>query len=727
VDSAILPEPDALASRDRLLATVAKHHAEAAGDAARDPALVERAWSLLEPLRERFPGAIRSGLAAATTLADMKLDPGAVAATLIAALPPEAELASEPVSEALGEEVLGLIENVRRLSAVHWERLDEHSAEVLRKMFLALAKDVRVVLIALALRVQLVRSNLVPRGMDAKQLARETLGVYAPLANRLGIWQFKWELEDAAFRELHPETFAELTRLLAEKQAHREALIKDCIVELSAKLEQEGVQATVNGRPKHAYSIYRKMQTKQISFDRIYDVSAVRVMTERVQDCYAALGVVHSLWVPIPHEFDDYIAMPKDNGYQSLHTAVVGPNGRAVEIQIRTRDMHRFAEFGVAAHWAYKEGKKGDKLKQDRFMLLRQLLDWEREVIDPKQFVESLKTDLFEDQVFVFTPDGDIIDLPKGSTPIDFAYRVHTMVGHRCRGARVNDQIVPLDYQLKTGDRLEILTHKQPQPSRDWMNASLGYLKTASARSKVRHWFREQGRQSAVLAGREAVHRELARVEHKHVSVEAIALDLGYADTDDLYAAIGFGDRRSQVVATSALALEEKLEGKSVKKPEPTPAAPPVKRIVPTTGIVIDGSDDIVGRSARCCNALPGEDVVGFVTRGRGLVIHRRDCANVQDTSEPERLVDVRWGPYPDELHVVLDLETSDRPGVLGDLLRMVSHLGAYIANAEAQSNKSGRSLLRLNLDFKNARAVEQVLHRLDHHPDVLEVRRVGQ
>jgi RelA/SpoT family (p)ppGpp synthetase len=713
-----------LVSRDRLFATVAKHHAEAAGDAARYPALVERAWALLEAQRERFPGAVTSGLAAATTLADMKLDPGAVAATLIAPLPPEAELSPEVLSEALGEEVLGLIENVRRLSAVHWERLDEHSAEVLRKMFLALAKDVRVVLIALALRVQLIRSGLVPEGMDAKQLARETLGVYAPLANRLGIWQFKWELEDAAFRELHPETFAELTRLLAEKQAHREALIKDVIVELSAKLEQEGVQATVSGRPKHAYSIYRKMQTKQISFDRIYDVSAVRVMTERVQDCYAALGVVHSLWVPIPQEFDDYIAMPKDNGYQSLHTAVVGPNGRAVEIQIRTRDMHRFAEFGVAAHWAYKEGKKGDKLRQDRFMLLRQLLDWEREVIDPKQFVESLKTDLFEDQVFVFTPDGDIIDLPKGSTPIDFAYRVHTMVGHRCRGARVNDQIVPLDYELKTGDRLEILTHKQPQPSRDWMNGSLGYLKTASARSKVRHWFREQGRQSAILAGREAVHRELSRIEQKHVTIDAIALDLGYPSADDLYAAIGFGDRRPQVVATSALAQA----GKTVKKPEPTPAAPAVKKVTPTTGIVIDGSDEIVGRRARCCNALPGDDVVGFVTRGRGLVIHRRDCANVQDTNEPERLVDVRWGPYADELHgVVLDLQTNDRPGVLGELLRLVSHLGAYIANAEAQSNKSGRSTLRLNLDFKNARHVEQVLHRLDHHPDVLEVRRVGQ
>jgi GTP pyrophosphokinase len=703
---------------------VAKHYSESGTNTATDPALVGRAWELLARHGERFPAALSSGLAAARTLAEMRLDPAAVAATLIAALPSDAGPEPEQLSDVLGAEVEALVENVRRLSGVRWERLDEHSAEVLRKMFLALAKDVRVVLIALSLRVQLIRSGIVPDGMDAAQLARETLSVYAPLANRLGIWQFKWELEDAAFRELHPETFAELERLLADKQAHREALINDVTVELSARLEQEGVPATVSGRPKHAYSIYRKMQKKQISFDRIYDVSAVRVMTDRVQDCYAALGVVHSLWTPIPHEFDDYIAIPKDNGYQSLHTAVVGPNGRAVEIQIRTRDMHRFAEFGVAAHWAYKEGKKGDKLRQDRFMLLRQLLDWEREVIDPKQFVESLKTDIFEDQVFVFTPDGDIVDLPKGSTPIDFAYRVHTMIGHRCRGARVNDQIVTLDYQLQTGDRVEILTHKQPQPSRDWMNGSLGYLKTASARSKVRHWFREQGRHSAIQAGREAVHRELGRIEQKHVSIDAIALDLGYDSTDDLYAAIGFGDRRPQVVATSALGLE----GKAVRRAEPTPAAPAVKDKVATTGIVIDGADEIVGRRARCCNALPGDDVVGFVTRGRGLVIHRRDCANVHATAEPERLVDVRWGPYPDELHgVVLDLQTSDRPGVLGDLLRLVSQLGAYIANAEAQSNKSGRSSLRLNLDFKNVRHVEQVLHRLDHHPDVLEVRRVGQ
>jgi GTP pyrophosphokinase len=335
-----------------------------------------------------------------------------------------------------------------------------------------------------------------------------------------------------------------------------------------------------------------------------------------------------------------------------------------------------------------------------------------------------LKTDIFEDQVFVFTPEGDIIDLPKGSTPIDFAYRVHTMIGHRCRGARVNDQIVTLDYALKTGDRVEILTHKQPQPSRDWMNPSLGYIKTASARSKLRHWFREQGRHSAILAGREAVHRELGRFELKQVSIEAIATDLGYPNTDDLFAAIGFGDRRPQIVATSALGLDKKH---AEKPAEPAmPHQPARKKASASSGIVIDGAADIAGNRARCCNPLPGDDVVGFVTRGRGLVIHRRDCANIQDTAEPERLVDVFWGPYSDEMHsVAFDLTTNDRPGVLGDLLRLVSHLGAYIASAEAHSNKSGSSSLRLSLDFKNARHVEQVLDRLDHHPDVLEVRRV--
>jgi RelA/SpoT family (p)ppGpp synthetase len=718
------PVVAAQGAAERLLAAVSKHYSGASGGSeVAEPALVRLAWQFVEPLGARFPAAVESGLAAALALAEMRLDPQAVAASLIAALPASAEVSSEGVAAALGAEVAGLVESVSRLSQVHWERLDEQSAEVLRKMFLALAKDVRVVLIALALRVQHARARALPPGTDAAAFARETLSVYAPLANRLGIWQFKWELEDAAFRELEPETARELMHLLTEKQARREALIEEVIVELAARLEQEGVKGSVTGRPKHVYSIYRKMQKKQISFEQIYDVSAVRVITERLQDCYAALGVVHSLWVPIPREFDDYIAMPKGNGYQSLHTAVIGPGGRPVEIQIRTRDMHRFAEFGVAAHWAYKEGKKAERLKQDRFMVLRQLLDWEREVIDPKQFVESLKTDIFEDQVFVFTPDGDIVDLPKGSTPIDFAYRVHTMIGHRCRGARVNDQIVTLDYALKTGDRIEILTHKQPQPSRDWMNPALGYIKTGSARSKVRHWFREQGRQSAIVAGREAVHRELGRLELKQVSIEAIADDLGYPSTDDLFAAIGFGDRRSHIVATSALGLDKKHAEKPLELALPHQ---PAKKKVVTSGIVIDGAADIVGKRARCCNALPGDDVVGFVTRGRGLVIHRRDCANIQDTAEPERLVDVFWGAQSDEMHnVALDLTTSDRPGVLGDLLRLVSHLGAYIASAEAQGNKSDSSSLRLSLDFKNARHVEQVLDRLYHHPDVLEVRRV--
>jgi GTP pyrophosphokinase len=436
--------------------------------------------------------------------------------------------------------------------------------------------------------------------------------------------------------------------------------------------------------------------------------------------------MVHSAWVPLPKEFDDYIAKPKENMYQSLHTAVIGPGGRPVEVQVRTQEMHQYAEFGVAAHWAYKEQKKRVDPSTDKFMLLRQLMDWERDVSDPHQFVESLKTDIFEDQVYVFTPQGDVIDLPNGATPLDFAYRVHTAVGHRCRGARVNDQIQPLDYKLKTGDRVEILTKKKQSPSRDWMNPSFGYLQTSSARQSVRQWFRKQGKDSAIIAGREIVEKEMARLAINHATREQIATWLKYTSLDDMYAAVGYGDRSQQSVGTAVIQVERELA--PAQEPELPPSQPPpAVRKKAASGLSLDGVDDILGKRARCCNPVPGDRVVGFISRGRGIMIHRRDCGRVTASPEPERFVDIDWGPEHGERHVVdVEIRAHDRPGLLGDLSNLISNSGVNMTSARAEGHRDGSALLHLSLELASAEQAAKILARIDAHPDVLDVRRRG-
>jgi len=713
------------AALEQLRAAAARHFPEptaATGSAADVDALITSAAKCLEVSPASEAADVDVGLRAALALAEMRLDAATLAATLVVAVPSAAS--AEDIAERLGTEVALLVEGANRLGGVRWDRLEDERVETLRKMFLAMARDIRVVLIALALRRERMLRVDQASPEEAQRLARETLAVHAPLANRLGIWQFKWQLEDASFRVLQPEAYTELTRALAETHDRREAFIALAVRSLREKLAEEQVTAEVSGRPKHIYSIQKKMQRKRVSFEQVHDISAVRVITERVQDCYAVLGVVHSMWTPVPHEFDDYIAMPKGNGYQSLHTAVVGPDGRVVEVQIRTREMHRLAELGVAAHWAYKEGRKlPASSRRDPFMLLRQLLDWERDVVDPHQLVDSLKTDIFEDQVFVFTPRGDVIDLAVGSTPVDFAYRIHTEVGHRCKGARVNDQLVPLDHQLRTGDRVEILTHKQARPSRDWLNPALGYLKTAAALAKVRHWFREQGRPEAILAGRELVNKELGRLDVS-VTLEQLADELGHPDVEDLFAAVGYGDRRPATVTTAALSIEGRARGPE----DPVIPAPVARPVLPPRGISLDQVDDIQGQRARCCNPVPGDDVVGFVTRGRGLMIHRRACQQVKHIQEhePERLVEMRWGAAEHEKHNVdIEVTIGDRNGVLGDLLKLVANQGAYIASVEAHSTRKGDTKLHLSLDCRDSAHVAQVLERLGHHPEVLALRRV--
>jgi RelA/SpoT family (p)ppGpp synthetase len=655
------------------------------------------------------------GLEAARMLFDMRLDWASVAAALLAGVD-----RSAGTGQVLPE-VLPLLEGVARLDAIRWDRLDDEAAESLRRMFLAMARDVRVVLIVLSLRVEQLRHLEEVPAPERERLAREALEVFAPLANRLGVWQFKWELEDSAFEMLEPENHRRLAELIEQGREGRASFVGEVVHEVTLALERAGIDAKVAGRPKHLYSIYKKMAKKQVDFEQIFDISAVRVITSSVAECYAALGVVHSMWRPIKGEFDDYIAMPKGNGYQSLHTAVVGPRGKPAEVQIRTREMHRFAEFGVAAHWAYKE-QRGSVDAQDRFVVLRRLLDWERELEDPKQFVESLQTDIFEDQVLVFTPRGDVIDLPRGSTALDFAYRVHTMVGHRTKGVRVNGQIVPLDVELNTGDRVEVLTHKQPHPSRDWMNPKLGFLKTPSARAKVRHWFREQGRDQAISEGRAMLERELSRLELSKTSPAQIAHALDLEDADALYAALGFGDKSAQAVATVA----SELDGGGKKEPKSPPLPLREQTALPrgSGGVSLDGVNDVLGQRARCCHPLPGDDVLGFVTRGRGIVIHRRDCNNVRQSPEPERWVKIQWGPDKSESHGVDVLVVAESTsGLLNRIVRLLTHQGVGVSAATLLPSKDASTRLKLTLQTHDAEHLSVALQRVGAQPEVDDVR----
>jgi GTP pyrophosphokinase len=673
--------------------------------------------------------AVEQACETAEIVADVRLDVPAIVAALLTRVVLRNAAELDPVREKWGAEVAGLIEGVQRLVAIRWDQIEEEEAETLRKLFLAMARDVRVVIIVLAMRVQMMRALREGAALpheNAERFARETLAVFAPLANRLGIWQLKWELEDWSLFVLDRERYEVISRAVAEKREEREAFIEDVMATLRAKLAEEGIDAKVNGRPKHIYSIYKKMAKKDVGFEQIFDVSAVRVIARKLTDCYAALGLVHSLWVPLPNEFDDYIAKPKDNGYQSLHTAVVGPGGKPFEVQIRTAEMHQLSEYGVAAHWAYKERRDVQQKQNEKFMVLRQLMNWEREVADPHQFVESLKTDIFEDQVYVFTPNGDIIDLPLGATPLDFAYRIHTEVGHRCRGARVNGHIQPLDHQLKTGDRVEILTQKKAQPSRDWMNPSFGFIKSTHARAKVRNWFRLQARDTAVHEGREIVTRELEKLAVKHVTVEELARELKYDDPDDLFAAVGYGDRHPQGVGMTALQLERE---KAPPTEPPVPPSVPIerKKKKSTSGLSLHGVDDILGNRARCCNPVPGDKVVGFVSRGRGIVIHRRDCAQVRNNLEPERLVEIDWGPAAEKHLVDIEIRAQDRPGLLRDVSHLVSTEGVNVASARAEGHKDGSAWLRLSLELDSAEQVVKVLQRIDKMPEVLEVRRLAR
>jgi RelA/SpoT family (p)ppGpp synthetase len=684
---------------------------------------IARAVAATQALRSDV--ALPRALDVATLLLDLRLPAPTITAGILQA-GAAAGLDPAVIEERYGAEVRGLLEGVGRLEQIQWDHLEREATENLRKMFLAMASDIRVVLIALARRVHDLRC-LDERGPEERaRLARETVDVFAPLANRLGIWQVKWELEDLAFRELQPQTYREIGKLLAEKRAARRASIDEVMRVLEEKLAEAEIPAEIMGRPKHIYSIYKKMQRKGLGFDEIYDVSAVRVLVEELGQCYAVLGLVHGQWSPIPGEFDDYIAKPKGNFYRSLHTAVVGPGGRSLEVQIRTREMHEQSEYGIAAHWRYKEGAKAAARRFDeKINWLRQLMEWQKEVTDPADLAESLKTDVFSEQVYVFTPTDEVIDLPQGSTPLDFAYRIHTQVGHRCRGAKVGGQIVPLDHELQTGDRVEIITAKNGKPSRDWLNPHLGYVKTASARTKIRQYFRQQARETSIAQGRELVDRELKRLGLE-VALDQVAQLSGFSDTAEFLARLGFGDMSVQSVAGRLLEVER--ERKQAQAPLPPPRAPKVNK-VPTGGVSVGDVEDVMSSPAKCCHPVPGDAVIGYVTRGRGVVIHRRDCPNMQNHPEPERLMELTWGSKLGEVYPVeIQLVAQDRAGLLRDIADVVSREGVNMRSASADGpGKDGFAVLWATLEIRGSEQLLKVLSRLERLPYVQAVRRVAR
>lgn len=702
-----------------------------------DRELIERAYEVAERAhagQTRASGEpyIVHSLAVALMLADLHLDPATIAAGLLHDVPEDTSVTIDQVREMFGAEVASLVDGVTklgqidRLSAESRASIEEQRAESLRKMFLAMVHDVRVVLIKLADRLHNMRTLGALPEEKRRRIAQETLDIFAPLANRLGFWQLKWELEDLSFRYLDPEMYHEIAQRIAERRGDRERQIAQIAATLKERLREAGIEAVVDGRPKHIYSIYRKMQRKGLDFDQIYDVQGVRVIVDTVTDCYASLGVVHSLWTPIPGEFDDYIATPKDNMYQSLHTAVVGPDGKPLEVQIRTHEMHRTAEYGIAAHWRYKEGsKQRDIAFEKKIAWLRSLMEWRQEVASASEFLDSMKTDVFQDRVYVFTPKGEVIDLPAGSTPIDFAYHIHSEIGDRCRGAKVNGRLVSLDYQLRTGDQVEIITAKRGGPSRDWLNPHLGYVKTSRAQQKIRQWFKKQDRAENIAQGRAIVERELKRLGLEDVNLEQLGRALQYDKVDDFFAAVGYGDVSIQNLTTKALEIEREAAAELAAELPPPSAAPPPPKIS-TSEVTVTGVGNLLTALAKCCNPLPGDDIVGYITRGRGVTIHRKDCPNILARTDRERLIQVDWGVAKRQTYPVkIEVSAYDRGGLLRDIAAVVADEKASMSAVNARTDKrDNTAIFTATLEIEDIAQLSRILTRIYRLPNVLEVRR---
>lgn len=666
---------------------------------------------------------LRQGLLTAETLVTLEPDVDTLMAAVVYFAVHYGELSIEDVQTHLGEEVASLVSGVIQITThTHQAKGQGGSSkhDNLRRMLLAVVEDVRVVLIKLAERITSLRAASQLEKEARQQLAIETRDIYAPLANRLGIGQIKWELEDFAFRYLEPDAYKHIAKLLDEKRLDREIYVKNVIEAIKTALEKEDIHAEISGRVKHIYSIWRKMLRKNLDFQDIYDVRAVRVLVPEVRDCYAALGIVHSLWQHIPKEFDDYIATPKENNYRSLHTAVIGPEGRTLEIQIRTVDMHQEAELGVAAHWLYKEGGKHDVSYQKRLNSLRQILDWSDQA-ENGDSEEVLLQEVLEDRVYVFTPQGDVIDLPAGSTPLDFAYQIHTELGHRCRGAKVNGSIVPLNYQLTSGEQVEIISIKEGNPSRDWLNSSLGYLGSIRARGKVHNWFKRQARDQNVHHGKEMLEKEFKRMGLEQSGIGKLLPKLGVKSMEDLYACVGGGDLRIQQIV-NLIQRTEPVEDEIVAHVSKSFSTP--------SEITIQGVGNLLCHFGRCCKPLPGDRITGFITLGRGVTIHRQDCIHILEKPEEEhRLIQVEWGETMRSVYPVdIKISAYDRQGLLRDITSILSNEKVNVIAVNTLTNKNDNmARLVLTVEIADLGGLMTILNKILQLPNVLEAERVHE
>ncbi|MFP5351650.1 MAG: RelA/SpoT family protein [Actinomycetota bacterium] len=699
-----------------------------------DIRFIEKAYQIAEEahkgqLRKSGDPFIIHPLGVAGIVASLGLDETTVAAALLHDAVEDTPLTLADVEEALGFEVAALIDGVTKLDKIRFRSAEQTRAENLRKMIIATAKDIRVLLIKISDRLHNMRT-LAPLAPEKREMiARETLEIYAPLAHRLGMYAIKWELEDLGFATLHPKRFEEIDALVQQRQPERERLLEDVLNQIQTKLREVKIKAEVSGRPKHLYAIYEKIVLGGKTLDEIFDLVGMRVVVENVKDCYAALGAIHTLFTPVPGRFKDYIAMPKFNMYQSLHTTVMGPGGRAMEIQIRTEEMHQAAETGIAAHWLYKEQRRGKAGGEDLAWLQR-MMDWQRESIDPKDFMESLKIDLFADEVFVFTPKGDVISLPRGATPLDFAYSIHTEVGHRTVGARVNGRLVTLSHELVSGDSVEIITSKGPaSPSRDWLQV----VKTPRARNKIRHWFARERREDALAQGRESL---LASMRKQGLPVDKIsksdlldqvAEQLRYSDVDSMHVAIGEGHLSPQSVATRVIRLfQPDLEE------EAEPIQPPTRRPRSARrgkGVIAEGFDDLLVRLARCCTPVPGDRIVGFLTRGRGVSVHREDCPNaksLQAQDQGGRMIEVWWDDRQQGTFVVtIQIEALDRTKLLRDVTAAISDQGLSIVSSSTRSGKDGIATLNFTFELADASHLDHVIQSVKGVDSVYDAYRV--
>ena len=695
-------------------------------------------------------------VAVANILSELNVPPAIIIAGLLHDTVEDTNVTLDDLAKEFGEDVAILVDGVTKLSNlpqvtrddIHQQDIDEEAElldfktppeeqevyadkglrssradlkkETLRKTLMAMGDDVRIVLIKLADRLHNMRTlGYVPEHKQ-KRIAQETLDIFAPLANRLGIWRIKWELEDLSFRYVQPEDFKKIAEKLSEQQLGREEEVNKIVDRLKAVMRESQIEAEVTGRPKHIYSIYRKMIEKDEPFEMVRDLRAVRLIVKDIPTCYMALGVIHTHWRPIPREFDDYIAAPKDNFYRSLHTAVFYDDSKPLEVQIRTLEMHQDAEYGIAAHWRYKEKGQRNELYEQRINYFRKLMDWRRDVEDAEEFVNGMKSDVFEDRVYAFTPQGDIIDLPAGSTPIDFAYHVHTEIGNRCRGAKINGKLVSLDYNLKTGDMVEILTAKQGGPSRDWLNTNLGLVNTQRSRSKIRAWFKKQDREQNVTTGKTALEKELSRLDMRDVNLDKLARRFDLRAAENLYAAIGCGDISIKRIINKLSELEEE-------------SLPSISEIVSSASTQQDknavsvlGLKGLLTNFARCCNPLPGDEIVGYITRGRGATIHRRDCPNIlrMIDKDRERIVKVTWGEPEKTFPVSMEIKAYDRQGLMWDVYNILNTEGINII---ANNQKVAHNIVTINmtLEVRNIAQLSMILTRIENLPNVLDAHRL--